>query len=43
MAHFVRCNKNRKNVYAFPSRPVIHWAARKDNCVDMTERTLKIL
>ena len=24
MAHFVRCNKDRKNVYAFPSRPVIH-------------------
>tara|TARA_R100000541_G_scaffold3445_2_gene10725 strand:- start:8821 stop:9339 length:519 start_codon:yes stop_codon:yes gene_type:complete len=24
MAHFVRCNEHRKNVYAFPSRPVIH-------------------
>ena len=24
MCHFVRCNQNRKNVYAFPSRPVIH-------------------
>lgn len=24
MAHFVRCNRDRKNVYAFPSRPVIH-------------------
>jgi len=24
MAHFVRCNQHRKNVYAFSSRPVIH-------------------
>jgi hypothetical protein len=24
MAHFVRCNQHRKNVYAFASRPVIH-------------------
>ena len=24
IAHFVRCNEHRKNVYAFPSRPVIH-------------------
>jgi len=24
MAHFVRCNRDRNNVYAFPSRPVIH-------------------
>lgn len=24
LIHFVRCNQDKKNVYAFPSRPVIH-------------------
>jgi len=28
LVHFVRCNPDRKNVYALSSRPVMHWVAR---------------